>query len=363
MFHPIQKIKNFFKKRNEVITEIDPELMKQNEAYAHIAKAYVYEKGKRIKAENLVKDLTKPTDTSKIAEYLQEQKKELVHKDIGIDASVKEFLKYARLKKKAIHITSYNGEKDFGILKDIGFARNGLLGIYVFGINRPIISGKSPQDIFRNVAGLRNDARVGQIRINLNNDGSFVENIEQIEVPNVIVDLNRKINILNYDTKPFIERLIEKNILIDEQLHDLKNLEIEKSELTTELSLQKKSNEVLNKENQSIRTSISDWMNRVSEIEENYHNLSKNLTILEEDNEMLEEFKEKIQDTLNAVIEKMIKDKEKANLQDVIREFQDSIQWYELISKQRQIGFMGETGESSEGTREEKPMPKPVAVK
>ena len=357
MFHPIQKIKNFFKKRNEVITEIDPELMKQNEAYAHIAKAYVYEKGKRIKAENLVKDLTKPTDTSKIAEYLQEQKKELVHKDIGIDASVKEFLKYARLKKKAIHITSYNGEKDFGILKDIGFARNGLLGIYVFGINRPIISGKSPQDIFRNVAGLRNDARVGQIRINLNNDGSFVENFEQTETPNVIIDFHNKVHVTSYDQEPFINRIIEKNNIIDEQMSELKKLEKQASEITMELNLQKKQNEVIENENETIRSSLSDTINQFKEVQKNYHNLTKTLTILEEDNEMLEESAEKKEQIINAIQEKLTAMKQITTAEQAQEEMQNFIEWYESVITGRQI----KEHELAEQAPQ-KPMPRPVKV-
>lgn len=354
---PITQIKNFFRKRREVITEIDPALMKQNEAYAHMAKAYVYEKGKRIKAENLVKDLTKPTDTSKIAEYLQEQKKELIQKDIGIDASVKEFLKYARLKKKAIHITSYNGEKDFGILKDIGFARNGLLGIYVFGINRPIISGKSPQDIFRNVAGLRNDAKVGQIRINLNNDGSFVENFEQTETPNVIIDFHNKVHITSYDQEPFINRIIEKNNIIDEQMSELKKLEKQTSEITMELNLQKKDNEVITNENESIKSALSDTINQFKEIQKNYHNLSKTLTILEEDNEMLEESVENKDKIINTIHEKLTALKQMTIDEGAKSDIQDFIEWYETtVVTSRQIK------EQEMVEAHQKTMPRPVKV-
>ncbi len=57
----IDHIKKIFRKlrKKEVMTEISPESLKTNEEIMHLQKALAYEKGRRIKAEKIIKELNK----------------------------------------------------------------------------------------------------------------------------------------------------------------------------------------------------------------------------------------------------------------------------------------------------------------
>jgi len=355
----INKIKEFFKKlklrKRAVTTEISPSSLKNSEELMHLQKALAYERGKRIKAEKIIEELTRSEESKEdIARELALQREELLEKDIGTATSIKRLLKYAKKKKKAIHIVSYNHERDYGIFRDLGISSNGLFSVYVYGVKRPIISGKNLSDIFRNCAGLANDAKKGMIAINLDEEGRPVENIEQVEVPEIVIDFNGKINVMNHDLRPFIERIVEKDTIISEQLNELRINEMTISELTKEINEEKKKNEILKTENESYKASLSDTLERMKDIQRNYNNLIKNMTILQEDNEMYEEFKEKMLKAIEDLHEKLGDEAGKTNVEKALDKLRNIIDWYEQIKPEVQVVTVPQKEE-----KEEK-LPQPV---
>ena len=351
----IDHIKKIFRKlrKKEVMTEISPESLKTNEEIMHLQKALAYEKGRRIKAEKIIKELTKSEeDKENVARELALQQERLLEEDIGVATSLKKLLKYAKKRKKAIHIVSYNRERDFGIFKDLGISPNGLFSVYVYGVKRPIISGKDLHDIFRNCAGLANDAKKGMIAINLDAEGRPVENIEQVEIPQIVIDFNGKINVMNHDLRPFIERIVEKDAIINEQLNELKINEMTISELTRELNEEKKNNEVLKAENESYKAALSDTLERMKDIQRNYNNLIKNMTILQEDNEIYEEFKEKMFNAIENLHEKLGDEAGKTNVEKALDKLRNIINWYEQIKPEVQVVTVPQ--------KEEEKLPRPV---
>lgn len=352
----LKKFFKFSKKKSEVITEIDPETIRENEKIQHLQKAYAYEKSKRIKAEQLLNELTSQQEDNRenVAKELSMQKEEILARELGIASSLKKILNARG--KKSIHVVSYNRERDFGILRDIGFSANGLLSVYVHNVKRPIISGRTPHEIFRNCAGLRTDANKGIVSINLNSDGEYVENLEQIEVPEVIIDFNKKINILHNDTKPFIERIIEKNNYIDELFHEIKVNERMISELTKEINMEKKNNEVLETENESYKSDLSDALNRMTEIQKNYNKLTQSLSVLEDDNLLYEKFKEKMEKVIDELHDKLSEKREQTTVDEAMADLKNIVDWYESNRPQVQIVETSSKGEEEP----KKQLPKPV---
>jgi len=356
--NPVEYLKNLFVKKKEVLTEIDKDLLKTQEKYNHLAKALAYERGKRIKAEKNVSDLTKEKDNSEdIARQLSEQKKELLELDVGISTSIKTMLRFAKVSKKSIHIVSYNRERDFGILRDFGINNRGFFSVYIYGVKSPVISGKNLNEIFRNCAGLVNDAKKGIIAINLNSDGEYVENLEQTEVPEILIDFNKKINIMSHDTKPFIERIVEKDLIINEQLSEIRSNEMNISELTKEVNEEKKENEVLRNENDSYKTSLSDTLERFKEVQKNYNNLTKSLAISEEDNSIYENFKEKMDKAIEELHNKLGDAKGSTTIEQSIERIRNIVNWYENVRPRVEYVEVPKVQE-----KEEKEMPKPIKL-
>lgn len=353
-----KKEKNVVKFKENLETE-EPE--DSEGKLEHFRNAYLYEKGKRLRAEQKIKQLTEEPEDNReeIAKELSEQREEILQKETGISASTKKILNINVKKDKLIHVVSYNRKTDFGILRDIGFSPRGLISIYVRGFNKPVISGANPYEIFRNCAGLRNDAKRGILAINLDSEGNYVENLEQVEVPEVIIDFNKKINILDYDKKPFIERLIDKATEIDDLFHQVKVGEKAISGLTKEVNEEKKKNEVLEEENKSYKCSISDHLEREKEIMKRYNELTKHMSLLEQDNQLFEEFKKRMENVITTLLDKLEDKREKTTLEEAKEEVMDTIDWYEEHRPTIDIPNINVVAEKE---KKEKKLPKPVKI-
>lgn len=354
--------KKIFKPK-QISTVIDPESLKTKEEIRHLMNAYQYERGKRKKYQELYEEKTQDQSDNRdeVARELNEQKEEILNKEVGVSASLRDILNAKR--KKSIHVLSYNRKRDFGILKNVGIAQNGLISIYVKGIKRPIISGRTPQEIFRDCSGLTNDANRKMISINLNESGDYVENVETIEVPNVIIDFNRKIKVLNYDTAPFIERIIEKNNEFDSVVRELRLEQKTTASLVKELNEEKKKNEVLENENMSYKSGMSDMIERFKEVQKGYGEITKNYSILLDENSLKEEFNERQNKVINS-LHKKISDKEaREAIENAVGYMKNNIDWYHgkmkemLESQLQQLQLHLPYQEEKE---EEKPLPQPV---
>lgn len=345
-------------KKKDVRLTLSEESIGQDENLEHLRNAYLYEKGRRLRAEEKIKQLTEEPEDNRdeIAKELSEQREEILQKEIGVSASAKKILNINVKKDELIHVVSYNRKTDFGILKDIGISPRGLISIYVRKFNKPIISGANPQEIFRNCAGLRNDAKRGILAINLDSEGNYVENLEQVEVPEVIIDFNKKINILSYDKKPFIERLIDKATEIDDLFHQVKIGEKVISGITKELNEEKKKNEVLEEENKSYKCSLSDHLEREKEIMKRYNELTKHMSLLEQDNQLFEQFKKKMESVITGLLDKLEDKRALTTIEEAREDIMNTIDWYEEHRPTVEIPDINVTPEE----KQEKRLPQPV---
>jgi ElaB/YqjD/DUF883 family membrane-anchored ribosome-binding protein len=72
----------------------------------------------------------------------------------------------------------------------------------------PIITGSTVKHLFKNFSGLKNMIDKG-LAINLDEGGGFVENIEELDVPDVFLDADNNIVVSTYNQDAFIRKLAD----------------------------------------------------------------------------------------------------------------------------------------------------------
>ena len=339
------------------MANLDVSDYKKDERLRLAVRGLAYEKGRRLDTEKEVEELNKKLEgrenQNEIAKSLIEQKEEFLENQEGVPTSLKVILSMKG--KRAIFITSYDRKKVFGELADIGISLKGLISVHVHGRESPVISGRSPNEIFRNCAGLKTDASMGIIAVNLNEEGEYVENWEVIEIPEVVIDFNKKITFLEHDTETVMDRIVEKSEEIDELFHKLKVEQKTVSKMTKDLNEEKKTNEVLETENKSYKSSLSNVLERTKQIQSKYDYMTREKSLLEQEKLFNERYNTKMQEALNKVTDKLAQKSGKTTYEEAKEDMQDIIEWF---NDNKPESYK----EISSEEKEAKPLPKPVAT-
>ena len=244
MFNPKRAWRDFWRKvRVEKVVRLTTDDLKYEETESRRIKQLKekikaleqqrgYSKGEEaaqtVRANQLEK-LLKRKETVNISKLTSERATQISKQQFRGGFSLSRFiLALHNGQKKRIWVCSYNMEKRFGEFVDVGIMRDGRLAVLIKTRDKktvPIITGRSIKDLFRNYAGLGNEVRGGVIRVNLSPEGNFVENVEEHDVPDVVLDGNGNIAVSRLDEDSFIRKLAAKERTIQGLVESHKSLE------------------------------------------------------------------------------------------------------------------------------------------
>ena len=264
-----------------------------------------YKEGQITALEEDVKELKRslsPKDLN-VAELLTKQRDQLHLNQYKNSLSLKNVFGGIPLRKKGIKVASYNMKKVFGELDDILVIPDGRLSIVVKNGKKkePLITGHDIHRIFTNFKGLLNSANVGIVQVNLDEKQSYVSNVNDEEIPELVIDGNGKLHIARVNTEGFMTQLIEKENKINELYNIMSAYEREIHKLTSNKNLLK----VISQFNEGrATTSETEYLKvfkGVMEIHKNFTDITKEIAvkghsqwIAEKKIDTLEDMQEKI---------------------------------------------------------------------
>jgi len=246
------------------------------------------------------------------------------------------FKKYLNDKKFArkIHFTDFDRNEKLDKFKDFGFSEDGQ--IVIVGKNGVLMKMQNLQDIFQSVRGLNVDTNSGRIPLNLDSDGTWIENVMEYEIPE-IQRSGMGIQYYKARKKPLYEIIAEKNRKISElresleEQEELSNgLQMELDKITLNARLNQSTTETLISEKSKDEESSKNIMNAYDNISKRFEQqLNKNI-ILEDNIDKLERElnkvrdiaeKEKTKDSFNNAMDmiqkirsELVQDKEEKNI-------------------------------------------------
>lgn len=241
----LQKIGNLFvrfkKTKEYVMTEEDVERLSEaiekdramKEAKIALLERKIRKEEEKEKAEE---------DKNLINKSLQKKRKAIIRKQRMSPFDWGRFFKiYNKSKKKwKFRVLSYDLKRDFGYFDTLVTLKNGLIGLSVIDREKKrniIISGRTIKDILYNFKGLGDMAEKGVFMVNLNENGEFVNNILEEEIPELIVDKEGKYIHSKVRTQPLMDIVIEKDKKIIEQQEDIDTREETIGKLISERSM------------------------------------------------------------------------------------------------------------------------------
>lgn len=260
----------------------------KDEDISHLDKEVEYERGYKegmiTALEEDVKDLQKsvtPKDLN-VAEYLTKQRKSMYYNGFKNSLSMKKMFGFALGKKKGIKVMSYNSKKMFGDFDDILVRQDGRFAIVVSngnGKKEPVMVGKDIKHIFTNYSGLSNTVPLGILNLNLDEEGRYVENVLEKEIPEIVMDAHGAFHIAEVNREGFMKQLIDKESQISELYNMLSMYEKEIHKLTSNKHLMR----IISKFNESrastAEVELAKAVTGVMEINKNFSDVTKDLAL------------------------------------------------------------------------------------
>jgi hypothetical protein len=164
--------------------------------------------GERVLRENAERYL-KQKDEINLTELISKGSAELKFAQFQGSFSWKKLF-FLMSKGKKIKITSHNMVRDFGDFDDLLTLTDGRMAVIAknrkTGKKTPVITGSDLRTIFKNFGGLSNGASKGFLIINLDENGSFTENILAKEIPNIVVDETGTVHFDQFNPSEIIEQ-------------------------------------------------------------------------------------------------------------------------------------------------------------
>lgn len=274
-----------------------------------------YKEGKISALEDENKDLKislTPKDVD-YAEYLQKQKTQLRNQQFAGSLSLKMMFSRSLISKKKIIATSYNSKKEFGVFDDILIRPDGRLAVVVQNgkSKLPIMVGPTIRDLFRNYNGLNNYIKRGIVMLNQDENGGFVRDENDAEVPELVIDANGKIHISKVNKKKYIEQLIEKDAEINELYGMISAYEQELNKLTSNKNVIKLIAKFNENRASTSEAELSKALQGATEIHKNFNELSRELTVKgnaqfinETKTEQLDVIREQLIGKMNTILSK-----------------------------------------------------------
>lgn len=164
-----------------------------------------------------------------IGKKLQEEQKKLSNKSFQGAISFRKLFRLIEKKEKSVRGESVEAEsklggEDFGDFVDIWGLNNGQMAAVVRnnGHKKPIITGRTLPELFRNYKNLPHSVQKGVVFLNLDEDGNYSENIERKKVPNVKLDANGNFIHTQTNQGEFMKILAEKERKLNKLRSQLK---------------------------------------------------------------------------------------------------------------------------------------------
>lgn len=354
MFESLTKAwRNFWKKiRTEKIERLKPDDLKYKEDDSERVKELKrkikaleqqrgYAKGEEasqtVKAKQY-ENLVARKKTVNISKAANEKSKEIGNRAFkGGFSFQKLFLTTTKSKKKDIKVYSYNMKRYFGIFHDFGILNDGRVVLYIKTNNQvvPLLTGRTVKDLFRNFSGLTHSAAKGLFLVNLDEDGNFVENIEEHDVPDVIVDAKGNISITRLDEEAFIRRLGEKERLVNKLVESHRALEKVIAMQSTQGTIKDLGEELATNRANTLDAKLRKQLQSISGIIKSYDELQKESILSASSQKIAEERLdnlEAVRDKLFAKVEKWFPQEDKEIAKDEIKE---TVEW--LMSELKRL--------------------------
>lgn len=300
------------KKKKKIVVNFNASDLSEGEKFQALLNEVAYLRGilARQSAEEAKKRESKKDidEEREKANELKEQAKLLRKKDIRPFSlfSVLKHQKNRRIKRK-IHFTTFDGEKDLGIVEDFVIMPEGSFGVVSGG--KVIWASQDLERVFYWVNGLSNYAKNKIIPLCINSSNQYEPNPMVEQIAQVVRTSEGKFRINRFNKRPFYEELADK----EENINELNN-ELESSEATI-AEQQKEINEKIREANlhrvraDKAESDLSMALHKVAEIEmANGMIIKQNmaLTSVKEINEELIKSYEEVIKELGEKIEKMM---------------------------------------------------------
>jgi len=281
-------------------------------------------KEKQRKAE---KEVRRAKDVN-VNKYLSERAKEIRYEPYKGAFSWRKFFREVE-KKNNFYVYSYNFAKKFGKFYDMSTLKDGRRAIWIEnnGHIEPIITGRTDKDMFRNFSGLSYIATKGHIPINLDENYEYVENIEEKEVPSVMVDGNGNIVVSSIDSGPFIEKLAESQATIDRILQNYKTLERTFAEVVKENKLKEMYKNLGISRAESLEGSMKSQLESIHKLLADQHDLLVSSARVSNEKEIVEDRNKKIEQARDEIMKEFKEKFSETPSEEVERSLQRRIDW------------------------------------
>jgi hypothetical protein len=272
---------DFLKKKKIVKVELDPTSIRDNTQVKALAYENAELKAENVKKEKVISDLKQKEEDKKeednIKVYLDEQKKELMSRSQGKVLFLRNFyerlLKDTKFKEKLGYYT-FDRKTRLASFGDFGFSEDGSF-VLVDNNKNVLLKMKNLNDLFQSVSALGNDMARGIIPVNLDEEGSYIENVMAWEAPELI-DTGNKLRFAKARKKPVYEIIKRLNNIISDLQSDLAEEE------ALNINLQKKIDTLM--ANKDLNQQIAETSRaELSNIEKSASGIDKSFRMLQRD--------------------------------------------------------------------------------
>ena len=286
--------------KEKIITQIDPELIRQNDQFRAVTNEnaslkgllakYQSEEGKRREREQDKKE------EENIKLQLNTESEILEKKIKPTYFSLKSFFnKIKSSKYKNLGFFSFDRSKKLADFGDIGFSSDG--DFVVLDKNKEIlIKHHDLKAIFCSLPGLPNEITKGMIPLNVTSEGKYFENIMIEEVPEITPDKEYgKFQYTSARKKPIYDYLNELRSEISEKEGKIEELEIINTKLQKKIDDLNVVARVSEDASQTARAELSESEQTVSSINRIYRSTEKELTLARDTITILEDITTKLE--------------------------------------------------------------------
>lgn len=291
----LNRLFSIFKRPKLVKVHLNPDSVQDN----HQVKALAYEnaqlKGEVGKLTNHIAKI-KQRDSDKLEEenikaVLNDQKNEIKLKSQGKVFSLSKFYRKLfqdkRFRQK-LGIYSFDRSQKLANFGDFGITSDGDFALFDSDGNL-IVRMESLKDIFQSVGGLPNDVSTGVIPINMDDEGSYIENIMDYNVPEIIQTGN-KLKYAKARKRPVYEIIQQLNEVIGGLQSELQESEALNIELQNRIGSLKSEANVNREIAETSRAELSNVENRTIGIDRAFRTVNRdvisyqNLSSIQADN-------------------------------------------------------------------------------
>ena len=282
-----------------------------------INKAMEYERGLLrgdLASEQLEKEKLKRTVSRKkkenISKVLNEQQNKLYWSRYREAFSWRSFFKNLEKKKVFFRVNSYNFMKKFGVFEDLLILKDGSWAIVIRdkeGNTRPIISGRTTKDLFRNYGSLTKTVATRNFIINLNEDSHHVENILEREIPSKVYDGNGKEHVSRINSKEISKVLLEKDETIQSLMEEAQTSE----EAYVNENMRSRKKDMISKVDklraENAEGDLKKTLQEVADIRSSYDDVNMALSKANYGKKLYEEYNKKVETAIDKAFDKLAK--------------------------------------------------------